>query len=158
MEKKAFIKSTPQARKFLNQALPKLSNKDHKFDGKYIHVHDNKITFECIDSLDLAIHVRITLEALASWFWKANWKPIPVEKDIPIPTQKLHYSMFPFQNMEVGDSFFVDRGRFKKYHLYYLRTYLYNKSKEYKMDNYVDDRFSFKIDRAMQGVRCFRIE
>lgn len=85
-------------------------------------------------------------------------QPIKVDKGIPIPEKRTHYSIFPFHEMEKGDSFFVERGRFKKSYFYDLRQFIYQKAKSYCSDTGHQAAFITSIDRSQNGVRCFRIE
>ena len=85
-------------------------------------------------------------------------QPIKVEKGVPVPERKVLYSIFPFHEMEVGDSFLVERGRFGKKYFALIRQLIYAKAKEYKLETGHDARFITTIDRAANGVRCFRIE
>lgn len=83
---------------------------------------------------------------------------IQIEKGVTIPPSKLHYSVFPFHKMEVGDSFFVPKDRFKSTSLLQLQGMIYYKMKLYKIDNAVMDMFHFHRDKENNGVRCWRIE
>lgn len=86
------------------------------------------------------------------------FQPIKVEKGIPVPDKRVHYSILPFQDMEVGDSFFVERGRFKKKFFYDLKNFIYYKAKQYCLDTGHNARFITSLERTKNGVRCFRIE
>lgn len=89
---------------------------------------------------------------------KPTFKPIKVEKGINMPISKTLYTILPFHEMEVGDSFFVERGRFGKKHFFQIRAFIYQKQKEYAKETGCLDRFITKIDRLKDGIRCWRIE
>ena len=166
MNKLNYVKLDIHVKRWLNSVLPKRMDKQElHFSGKYVRVHDNKISYDCIDDIDKTIHKKISLQQLAAWYYDAPrltpisyTKPVVVEKNVPIPVRNSHYSILPFHQMEVGDSFFIDRERFKSTSLLQLRGYLYSLSRRYVIDNYVSDRFCFSVDRTNKGVRCFRIE
>jgi hypothetical protein len=60
--------------------------------------------------------------------------------------------------MEVGQSFFVEKGRFKTNSLMQLKSLIYRKSVEYKIETGDLARFTSSIDRLKNGIRCWRIE
>lgn len=85
-------------------------------------------------------------------------QPIKVEKEVPLPVKRTHYSMLPFHEMEVGDSFFITKSRFQHTSLIQLRGFLYLKANKYRLETGALDRHIFAIDRDKNGCRCWRIE
>lgn len=85
-------------------------------------------------------------------------RPVTVEKDVPLPVKLTHYSVLPFHEMEIGDSFFLERGQFKKKYFYDLKAFIYQMSKKYCVGTGHQARFVTNIERLKNGVRCFRIE
>lgn len=85
-------------------------------------------------------------------------QPIKVEKNIPLPERKIHYSVLPFDKMDVGDSFLVERGRFRKKYFYDVKSFVYRMAKNYLMETGHVARFTMTVDRLNNGVRCWRIE
>lgn len=83
---------------------------------------------------------------------------IKIDKDIPVPISKTHFSLFPFEDMEIGDSFFVDKSWFQMPTLIQLRSLLWRKSVEYRKNTGHDIKLSFHTIRTQNGVRTFRIE
>lgn len=166
MKKIPYVKLDVQIKTWLQSALPKRTDgKPHIFNGKYLRINDNKISYECIDLFDRARHRRMSFQELAAWYYddprlpiNIIHKPINIEKTVPIPVNKQHYSILPFHKMEVGDSFFIERSRFKKSSLHSLKSFLYSMAKKYVVDNFVMDRFSLHLDRENVGVRVFRVE
>lgn len=86
---------------------------------------------------------------------KSNFK---IEKNFPIPKRTLHYSEFPFGEMEVGDSFFVSKKRYQKTSLTSLRMYIYNRIIKFIAEEGKPWKFSSSFDRQNDGVRIFRVE
>lgn len=70
-----------------------------------------------------------------------------IEKNIPIPKKSNRPRKYNFQNMEVGDSFFVRNGKQKvvaSSAAYY--SFLYDKEKK------------FTVRNVEGGIRCWRIK
>ena len=57
-----------------------------------------------------------------------------IDKNIPIPNNKIHWSRFPFANMEIGDSFLVKCAQEKKTSCNQLRQFLWNQAKKYCLE------------------------
>lgn len=81
-----------------------------------------------------------------------------IEKEIPHPKNKGNWQRFPFEVMEVGDSFLVTKEDEKARTLIQLKSILWRKSNEYKMDTGDVSKFTFNLYRSQDGVRCFKIE
>lgn len=79
-----------------------------------------------------------------------------IEKNIPIPERNKHWSRFPFDKMEVGDSFLVDLKKEKKTSCNQLRQLLYREAIKYCVEMFSDAKFSFHCDRIAKKVRVFR--
>lgn len=75
---------------------------------------------------------------------------IEIEKNIPIPKGKIGY---PFEQMEVGDSFFIKRGdndvNKLRASIASLATYYVNR---------YDHKKKFATKVLVDGVRCWRIK
>lgn len=82
---------------------------------------------------------------------------IRIDKDVPIPIPKMHFSIFPFENLEIGDSFLVEKSWFQYPTLIQLKNLLYRKSVEYKQDTGHDIKLTFQKQPPL-GIRVFRIE
>ena len=84
-------------------------------------------------------------------------KKYKIDKNIPIPIQ-VDYSVFPFEKMEIGDSFKVNLKDFSKTSCNQLRLFLYNRYKKFCFDTGSKKVFTFKEYRKEKYVRVFRIE
>jgi len=84
--------------------------------------------------------------------------PYQIDKDIPIPSRHIKWSRFPFNAMDIGDSFFVTKKAEKKTSLIQLTSYLFLKQKEYRIESGHDAKFLIKKYRELDGCRVFRIE
>lgn len=85
----------------------------------------------------------------------SNYK---IDKDIPIPNPVVNYSEFPFNEMEVGDSFFVKKSDYKCTTLIRLRGFLFARAKKFLINECSLFKFSFITERQNDGVRVFRVE
>lgn len=85
----------------------------------------------------------------------SNYK---IDKDIPIPEPVVCWREFPFEDMEVGDSFFVKKSTYKHVTLIRLRGFLYARAKKFLIDKCSLYKFSFITERQNDGVRVFRVE
>jgi hypothetical protein len=84
---------------------------------------------------------------------------IKIEKGVKIPDKMVKWSVFPFADMEVGDSFFVKKNYFKHiYSLLQLKQFIWNKCKNFKIETDSISKFHYQIDRINNGVRVFKIE
>ena len=84
-------------------------------------------------------------------------KKYKIEKNIPIPAP-IDWSMFPFEKMDIGDSFRVDLKDFNKTSCNQLGLFLYTKYKKFCLDTGSKSVFTFKSYRQDKYVRVFRIE
>lgn len=86
---------------------------------------------------------------------------IEVEKGIPIPINphlnKYRQFEYPFEQMEIGDSFFI---AFKPESEYdttkKLRDRVANQARRYNKN--VDSNFRFIVHQVPKGARCWRVE
>ncbi len=84
---------------------------------------------------------------------------IQIEKGIKIHDKMVKWTVFPFVDMDVGDSFFVKKSYFKHiYSLYQLKQFIYNKCKNFKIETDSNAKFHYHIDRTNNGVRVFKLE
>jgi len=83
---------------------------------------------------------------------------IKIDKNIPIPKPIVNWREFPFDEMEVGDSFFVKKSTYKHVTLIRLRGFLFDRAKRFLIDECSLFKFSFVTDRKNDGVRVFRIQ
>lgn len=81
-----------------------------------------------------------------------------IDKDIPIPNPIVNWKEFPFDEMEVGDSFFVKKSTYKHVTLIRLRGFLFERAKRFIIDECSLFKFSFVTERQNDGVRVFRVE
>lgn len=72
---------------------------------------------------------------------------VTIEKGIPIPTIKYNKSGYPFQEMEVGDSFFIQNRGAKSL---YMASYFWRKGNGLN--------WRFKAVKEKDGSRIWRIK
>jgi hypothetical protein len=80
-----------------------------------------------------------------------------IEKGFALPKIDLDFKLFPFEKMEVGDSFFVKNTDLSNYSAIQTSAYLRSQSKKFRRftgKNYV---FSIVVKRKESGVRVFRV-
>lgn len=84
-------------------------------------------------------------------------KIFKIEKGHPMPKINMDHKIFPFDEMEVGDSFFVKNKQIKVYSTLQNQPYMYRMTQQFRRfsgKNYV---FSIQSDKTKKGVRVFRI-
>ncbi len=81
-----------------------------------------------------------------------------IDKDVPIPKKHVHWSKFPFESMDIGDSFLTNIKTEEKTSCNQLKTYLYYKAKKYCIETFSNAKFSFCVNRTNKTVRVFRVE
>lgn len=140
---------------FKNVFQRKLQSKKIVLSKKYVCITDNKNNYICKNELgknDVLIDYQTFLQNYYN-----EVQNIVIEKNIPIPNKKKHYSMFPFEIMSVGDSFLVTKKELKKTSLLQLKHFLWGKAREYIVENDINAKFSFHFERENDGVRVFKI-
>ena len=154
---KRYVLVTKKLELFLRNVFQRnLIGKELNFNGKYISIDTDKIDYHCKDVLEKN-DIELDYSEFVKWYYSEKTNFV-IDKNVPIPKRSIHYSALPFEIMDIGDSFFVSKGKFKYNSLLQLRAFLYRKAKEYVVENFIDDKFIFSIDRSNGGIRCFRIE
>lgn len=78
-----------------------------------------------------------------------------IEKSVPIPTGKADRDRYPFNEMKVGDSFFVPLSTHKNVTV--LQTNLMGNARYFTQKNNPDWKFKSKMD-GEKGVRIWRVK
>lgn len=81
-----------------------------------------------------------------------------IDKDIPIPKHRSHWSRFPFKDLEVGDSFFVHKEDLDKTSTLSLISTLYAIGKKHIIETHSQAQFIYEREGENKGVRVFRIK
>lgn len=82
-----------------------------------------------------------------------------IEKDIKIPPKHIPHTVFPLNNMGIGDSFFVHIKDFKVDSVNALRMRVYTRIKKFQEEADIDSTiFRVASLRQEKGVRVFRVK
>lgn len=78
-----------------------------------------------------------------------------IEKGIKLPIKTNALYDYPFEDMAIGDSFFVPKNKAKA--LYQTQAFIHSYARKWKMLN--DDRvdIKFTVKQVKDGCRCWRL-
>lgn len=79
-----------------------------------------------------------------------------IEKNIPLPETRWHYTKFPFDKMEIGDSFFVTKEDLNCISKDQVKQKVYMAYKKYNIESENEIVLSIRLDRIKNGIRVYR--